>query len=115
MASTQPTLMISAASADETIKLMKAHGQFGLALHIAERTVRSDIESYAEPVEHDGLKFYDTSRAQDGSGDPEDALTYVRLALAYIERAGDVWGWHLQRHISAPHLVRFVEKEQGNG
>ncbi len=83
-----------------------------LARQIAENTVRSDIESYAEWVEVDGLRFMDTTRAQDGSGDPVKALEYVRFAVEYIDQRGDAFDWHMQRHISAPHLVRFVEKSE---
>jgi len=83
-----------------------------LARQIAENTVRSDIESYAEWVEVDGQKFMDTTRAQDGSGDPVKALEYVRFAVEYIDQRGDAFDWHMQRHISAPHLVRFVDKAE---
>lgn len=83
-----------------------------LARQIAESTVRSDIESYAEWVEVDGLQFLDTTKPQRGSGDPMKALEYVRLAVEYIDQRGDVFDWHMQRHICAPHLVRFVEKAE---
>lgn len=115
MASNQPALMIQAASADELIKLVRAEGVNSLAIRIADRTVRHDIEAYAQPVEHDGLTFYDTNRAQDGSGDPAEALTFVRMALTYIARRDSAWPWYMQRHISAPHLVRFIEKESHDG
>ena len=83
-----------------------------LARQIAENTVRSDIESYAEWVEVDGLRFMDTTRAQDGSGDPVKALEYVRFAVEYIDQRGDVFDWRMQRHIGAPRLVRFVDKAE---
>lgn len=86
-----------------------------LARKIAENTVRPDIESYAEWVEVDGLQFLDTTKPQRGSGDPVKALEYVRFAVEYIDQRGDAFDWHMQRHITAPHLVRFVEKENGNG
>ncbi len=83
-----------------------------LARKIAENTVRPDIESYAEWVEVDGLQFLDTTKPQRGSGDPMKALEYVRLAVEYIDQRGHVFDWHMQRHICAPHLVRFVEKAE---
>lgn len=85
-----------------------------LARQIAENTVRSDIESYAEWVEVDGLQFMDTTKAQEGSGYSVKALEYVRLAVEYIDQRGDAFDWHMQRHISAPHLVRFVDKAEAS-
>lgn len=115
MAGNQPALMIQAANADELVKMFQAEGLNSLAIRIADRTVRHDVEAYAKPVEHDGLTFYDTNTAQDGSGDPTEALAYVHMALDYIGRRGDALPWYMQRHIDASQLVRFVEKESNDG
>lgn len=104
-------LLVRGSNADEVIKLMRVEGLNSLAIRIADRTVRHDVEAYAKPVEHDGLTFYDTNTAQDGSGDPTEALAYVHMALDYISRRGDALPWYMQRHISAQHLVRFTDKE----
>lgn len=81
-----------------------------LARQIADNAVRHDIEIYAEFVSVDCVLFLDTTKPSRCSCDPLKALEYVRCAVEYIDQRGDAFDWHMQRHISAPHLVRFVDK-----
>lgn len=102
--------------ADQGAKQFDAGVAFGtafasLAILIADRAARSDIEIYALPVAVDSLQFFDTRYPQVGSGDPDEVLQYIHQALDYIEARGDAWEWRMQRHADLPHLVRFVEKE----
>lgn len=80
-----------------------------LAVAIADTAVRSDVEIYAAPCSAEDLQFYNTAMTAPGCG--PDELAAVQRALDYIEKRGDVFPWYMQRHISAPHLVRFIEKE----
>ncbi|WP_308518269.1 hypothetical protein [uncultured Stenotrophomonas sp.] len=80
-----------------------------LAPAVADATVRADIELYARQQDIEGLMFYDLSCADDQRS-PE-AMGYIQRAAAYIDARGDVFPWRLVRHISAPSLVCFRDKE----
>lgn len=84
-----------------------------LALAVADATVRADIELFARHQDIEGLAFYDLSCADDPRS-PE-AMGYIQRAAAYIEARGDVFPWRLVRHISAPSLVCFRDKEPAHG
>ncbi|EKT4091233.1 hypothetical protein QEG23_000713 [Stenotrophomonas maltophilia] len=84
-----------------------------LALAVADATVRADIELFARQQDIEGLMFYDLSCADDPRS-PE-AMGYIQRAAAYIEARGDVFPWRLVRHISAPTLVCFRDKETAHG
>lgn len=84
-----------------------------LALAVADATVRADIELFARHQDIEGLAFYDLSCADDPRS-PE-AMEYIQRAAAYIEARGDVFPWRLVRHISAPSLVCFRDKEPAHG
>jgi len=80
-----------------------------LALAVADATVRADIELFARQQDIEGLIFYDLGCADDPRS-PE-AMGCIQRAAAYIEARGDVFPWRLVRHISAPTLVCFRDKE----
>lgn len=80
-----------------------------LALAIADAAVRTDIEVFARQQNIEGLTFHDLTCADDPRS-PE-AMGYIQRATAYIEARGDVFPWRLVRHISAPNLVCFRDKE----
>ncbi|HDS1580009.1 TPA: hypothetical protein QEL15_002091 [Stenotrophomonas maltophilia] len=84
-----------------------------LALAVADATVRADIELFARHLDIEGLPFYDLTCADDPRS-PE-AMAYIQRATAYIEARGDVFPWRLVRHISAPSLVCFRDKEPTHG
>ncbi|MBH1874318.1 hypothetical protein I5W30_08770 [Stenotrophomonas maltophilia] len=84
-----------------------------LALAVADATVRADIELFARQQDIEGLLFYDVTTADDPRS-PE-AMGYIQRAAAYIEARGDVFPWRLVRHISAPNLVCFRDKEATHG
>ena len=83
-----------------------------LAHAIALATVRSDIEVYAARVTVDGHEYWDTTRPRHGSEKPDEDLAYLQRAMSYIDKAGDVFTWRMLRHIAAPGLVRFVERDE---
>ncbi|WP_459062142.1 hypothetical protein [Stenotrophomonas sp. PSU-St15] len=80
-----------------------------LALAVADAAVRTDIEVFARQQNIEGRTFYDLSCADDQRS-PE-AMGYIQRATAYIEARGDVFPWRLERHVSAPSLVCFRDKE----
>lgn len=80
-----------------------------LAIRIADNSVRSDIELFARPREIEGLAFFDLA-APAGAYDAAFELDRVRQAVEYINARGDVFPWHMKRHISSTTLVRFEEK-----
>lgn len=110
MATSQPTLFVRGASAGEVIKLLQADAFNALAQRIADDTVRADIELNGRVVDLDGERFIDTSTPAEGNG-PE-ALQIVERALRYIDTRGDAaFPWLMRRHMDAPALVQFIEKE----
>ena len=83
-----------------------------LAVRIADRAVRSDVELYAHGFEDDAQHpVYDTTRQQELGGSPED-LHVVAQAMRYIEARGDRFPWLMKRQMGATHLVRFVDKSK---
>lgn len=82
-----------------------------LAHAIAFATVKSDIEVYAARVTVDGHEYWDTTRPRHDSEPPDEDLAYLQRAVAYIDKAGDVFPWRMLRHIASPGLVRFVEHD----
>ncbi|ASK91081.1 hypothetical protein KWH04_01000 [Xanthomonas campestris pv. trichodesmae] len=82
-----------------------------LAVTIADHSVRSDIEIYAQTHWVDGLRFFDcTLDAMVDQASAERSAAISR-SLAYIEARGDVFfPWRLKRHIGHPSWVHFDEK-----
>ena len=83
-----------------------------LAHAIALATVHSDIEVYAARVTVDGHEYWDTTRPRHDSETPDEDLAYLQRAMSYIDKAGDVFPQRMLRHIAAPGLVRFVERDE---
>ena len=83
-----------------------------LAHAIALATVHSDIEVYAARVTVDGHEYWDTTRARHDSETPDEDLAYLQRAMSYIDKAGDVFPQRMLRHIAAPGLVRFVDRDE---
>lgn len=84
-----------------------------LAIRIADRAVRSDIEIYAAGDMIAGTPHYDTTQTDDG-GDSEQRdhnQAIVDDALAYIALRGNVFPWRLVGHKADPLVVRFEAKE----
>ncbi len=110
MATNQPALFVSGGSSDEVVKLLQADALNALALRIADDSVRTDIELHGRAVDLDGERFIDTATPAEGNG-PE-ALQIVQRALRYIDTRGDAaFPWLMRRHIDAPALVQFIDKE----
>ncbi len=82
-----------------------------LAHAIALATVHSDIEIYAARVTVDGHEYWDTTRPRHDSETPDEDLAYLQRAMSYIDKAGDVFPQRMLRHIAAPGLVRFVDRD----
>ncbi|WP_182212399.1 hypothetical protein [Stenotrophomonas acidaminiphila] len=115
MATSQPTLFVRGASAGEVVKLLQADAFNALAQRIADDTVRADIELNGRVVDLDGERFIDTSTPAEGNGNGPEALQIVERALRYIDIRGDAaFPWLMRRHMDAPALVQFIEKENGN-
>jgi hypothetical protein len=81
-----------------------------LAVAIADQAARADIEIYAESRWVDGLRFFDCMF--DAASDPEAVQKFeaVSRALAYIDARGDVFPWHIKRHIAHAGWVHFEDK-----
>ncbi|MGB3393215.1 MAG: hypothetical protein WA956_05755 [Stenotrophomonas sp.] len=110
----ETTLLIRAGTADAVLDLLKADALVGQALRIADEAVRADIEINALWVRVGGEHFIDTTQPAEGCG--PDVLEFVQRALRYIELRGPgMFPWLLKRHIDAPNLMRFVDKENRNG
>lgn len=80
-----------------------------LASDIADANVRSEVELFAyEQRDENGHPMFDTRQ---GANSPAD-LQRVNNAIAYIERRGAAaFPWVMKRHIDAPTLVQFFDKE----
>lgn len=105
-----PALLVRGESADEIIKLLQADTLNALAQRIADDAVRADIELNGRVVDLDGERFIDTGTPAEGNG-PE-ALQIVERALRYIDTRGDAaFPWLMRRHMDAPALVQFIDKE----
>lgn len=100
-----PAHIATAASLDGAAKLIH------LALGIADDTARADVESYACWIDLEGIRYLDTTKVADDGlvHDAEQELAWVRRAVQYIDQRGDALPFRMQRHIGAPHLVRFVD------
>ncbi|PJL35502.1 hypothetical protein [Stenotrophomonas maltophilia] len=81
-----------------------------LAVEIADRAARADVEIHAPAVELDGLRFFDANCGNAKDGDATAARYAVRQAVRYIEARGDALPWRLKRHISQPALLHFEER-----
>lgn len=85
-----------------------------LAVQIADQSVRSDIECYAQYLRVDGRTVYDTSRLVDGpKPDPATEaadLATIQRALRYIEQRGDALPFELHRSINDFNLVWFEDR-----
>ncbi len=109
------TLLIRASSAKAVFDLLKADKTVALALaiQIADDTARADIEIYAQWHLDGDQRYFDTTRAA-SKEDPAGDMERITRALEYIRVRGDVFPWLMKRHIAAPSLVQFVDKEGGN-
>ncbi|UYC12263.1 hypothetical protein [Xanthomonas sp. CFBP 8445] len=85
-----------------------------LAQAIADDTVRAEVELYARQHWIDGVVYYDSAQIVEPGPDAERDLAQVQRALRYIEARGDIWPWHLKRHIDNPALIHFEESAHGN-
>ncbi|WP_295936973.1 hypothetical protein [uncultured Xanthomonas sp.] len=85
-----------------------------LAQAIADDTVRAEVELYARQHWIDGVVYYDSAQIVEPGPDAELDLAQVQRALRYIEARGDIWPWHLKRHIDNPALIHFEEPIDGN-
>ena len=100
----------------ELVMTVSGHHALCLALDIADATVRSEIELYAQGYTQDGHPWYCLDKPEPGSlgkPDPEAdarALVIVDRAFRYIELRGDVFDWRIERDTTDPRCVRFVEK-----
>lgn len=106
----ETALMIRASTAKDVVSLLKADKTVTLAIQIADDTARSDIEIYAKTYEDDGLKYFDVTRLSSDDA-PIGDMGRINRALEYIRVRGDVFPWLMKRHIAAPYLVQFVDKE----
>ncbi len=110
MRTNQTALVVRGRSADEVVKLLQADALNALALRIADDNVRADVELHGRVVDLDGERFIDTGTPAEGNG-PE-ALQIVQRALRYIDTRGDAaFPWLMRRHMDAPALVQFIDKE----
>ncbi len=103
-------LMIRAGSAKEVANLLKADKTVALAIQIADDSARADIEVYAQWHLDGDQRYFDTTRAASNE-DPAGDMERITRALEYIRVRGDVFPWLMKRHIAAPSLVQFVDKE----
>ncbi|HHA2767544.1 TPA: hypothetical protein ACOECM_001522 [Stenotrophomonas maltophilia] len=81
-----------------------------LAVEIADRAARADVEIYAPAVELDELRFFDATCGNVQGEDATAARYAIRQAVRYIEARGDALPWRLKRHISQPGLLHFEER-----
>ncbi|HIE5880414.1 TPA: hypothetical protein ACXN3U_000769 [Stenotrophomonas maltophilia] len=81
-----------------------------LAVEIADRAARADVEIHATAVKLDGLRFLDATCGNIQGEDATAARYAIRQAVRYIEARGDVFPWRLKRHISQPSLLHFEER-----
>ncbi|MBH1551011.1 hypothetical protein I5U02_13745 [Stenotrophomonas maltophilia] len=81
-----------------------------LAVEIADRAARADVEIHALAVELDGLRFFDATCGNVQGEDATAARYAVRQAVRYIEARGDALPWRLKRHISQPALLHFEDR-----
>lgn len=88
-------------------------GTLALAVAIADKAARADVEIHAPAVELDGLCFFDASCGNAKGEDATAARQAIRQAVQYIEARGDVFPWRLKRHISQPELLHFEDRSDG--
>ncbi len=81
-----------------------------LAVEIADRAARADVEIHAPAVKLDGLRFFDATCGNIQGEDATAARYAIRQAVRYIEARGDALPWRLKRHISQPALLHFEER-----
>ncbi|HIE4485208.1 TPA: hypothetical protein ACXM52_000331 [Stenotrophomonas maltophilia] len=81
-----------------------------LAVEIADRAARADVEIHAPAVKLDGLRFFDVTCGNIQGEDATAARYAIRQAVRYIEARGDALPWRLKRHISQPALLHFEER-----
>ncbi|HIE0523916.1 TPA: hypothetical protein ACXJLS_000509 [Stenotrophomonas maltophilia] len=81
-----------------------------LAVEIADRAARADVEIHATAVKLDGLRFFDATCGNIQGEDATAARYAIRQAVRYIEARGDALPWRLKRHISQPALLHFEER-----
>lgn len=84
-----------------------------LAVRIADRAVRSDIELYATGEDINGKPHYDITEPDTGGDDAGRAgyQAIVDDALAWIQLRGDALPWRLVHHPSVEGVVFFQDKE----
>ncbi len=81
-----------------------------LAVEIADRAARADVEIHAPAVKLDGLRFFDTTCGNIQGEDATAARYAIRQAVRYIEARGDALPWRLKRHISQSALLHFEDR-----
>ncbi|MGH8040393.1 MAG: hypothetical protein ACRES5_27225 [Pseudomonas sp.] len=82
-----------------------AAGTIALAVQIADKTVRCDIELFCRDTWIDGVRHFDANAPRLFGED----LGTVRDALEYIRLRGDVFPWALKRHHIHTQLICFEE------
>lgn len=112
----EPIVFVSAGSAKDVLAVLQAHAVVKLAIALADDTARSDVECYALAVTTPEGTFYDVDRPYEsgvaGDVDAGEAVAIARRAVNYIKSRGDVFPWHMKRHLTARNLVRFEPKDQ---
>ncbi len=81
-----------------------------LAVEIADRAARADVEIHAPAVELDGLRFFDATCGNVQGEDATAARYAIRQAVRYIEARGDALPSRMKRHISQPGLLHFEDR-----
>ena len=95
---------------------LSSDGPVALAIAIADEAARVDVEIWSCLVDLDGVRYFDTTRVPADGFKHDDALELgmVARAVKYIEERGDALPFfRMQRHIDAPHLVRFEDRADG--